>query len=182
MDDKDLQSYCKRSLEGGAVHAKQINPSSIVTAPWVRLKCQFGCPMYGKGYCCPPETPTPNQTREIIDCYNRAILFHNRVIKKPGQSRRKLCNEYYNMLIDLEGDMFKDGFYKAFVFLAGHCNHCKECSKLEGKPCKFGYRARPSLEASGVDVFQTARSNGFSIKPLRDKGEDWNFFCVMLVD
>jgi len=138
--------------------------------------------MYGKGYCCPPETPAPEQTRAMIDCYNRAILFHREIIKKPSESRRKIVNAYYKMLVDLEGEMFKDGYYKAFVFLAGHCDLCEECAKQEGAPCKFGQRARPSMEASGIDVYQTARNNGFFIKPLRDKTEPWNFFCLMLVD
>jgi len=182
MTDMDLRSYCMYAMERGATDAKQVHPGSVVTAPWVRLKCQFGCPMYGKGYCCPPESPSPEQTRAIIDCYRRAILFHHKVIKKEGESRRKTSNEYYEMLVELEGTMFKDGHYKAFVFLAGHCDHCKVCSKMEEKPCNFGARARPSMEASGIDVYQTARNNGFFIKPLKDKFEDWNFYCLMLVD
>ena len=182
MNHSDLQPYCTRAVEGGADHTKQIHPSTVVTAPWVRLKCQFGCPMYGKGYCCPPDSPTPEQTRAIIDCYDRAILFHYQIIKKPDQSRRKLVREYYEVLIDLEADMFKDGYYKAFVFLAGHCDLCKECSKLEGVPCKFGYRARPAMEACGIDVYQTVRNNDFFIKPLKHKEEEWNFYCLMLVD
>ncbi len=42
--DKDLEKYCSLAIKAGAAHAKQIHPSSVVTAPWVRLKCQFGCP------------------------------------------------------------------------------------------------------------------------------------------
>ena len=75
IKDNDLKKYCQTAIEGGATHAKQIHPKSVVTAPWVRLKCQFGCPGYGKGYCCPPDTPTPDQTREILDTYQRAILL-----------------------------------------------------------------------------------------------------------
>jgi len=182
MNDLELGKYSDRAMEGGATHAKTIHPSSIVTAAWVRWKCQFGCPMYGKGYCCPPDSPTPEQTRVMIDNYTRAILFHFEIIKKPDQSRRKLLQGYYDMLITLEGEMFKDGYYKAFVLLAGRCNLCEECGKLKGTPCNFGDRARPSMEASGIDVYQTARNNGFFIKPLRDKTEPWNFYCLMLVD
>ncbi|MFH1349649.1 MAG: DUF2284 domain-containing protein [Pseudomonadota bacterium] len=182
MNDLDMEKYCKLAMEWGATHVKQIHPSSVVTAPWVRWKCQFGCPMYGLGYCCPPESPTPEQTRAVIDCYHRAILFHREVIKKPGQGRRKLVQGYYDKLVDLEGEMFKDGYYKAYVYIAGHCDRCEECGKIKGTPCKFSFKARPSMEASGIDVYQTARNNGFFIKPLRDKEEPWNFYCLMLVD
>ena len=83
INDKDLEKYCKSAIKGGATHAKQIHPATVVTEPWVPLKCQFGCPGYGKGYCCPPHTPTHKQTREILDSYKRAILFHIEVPHMP---------------------------------------------------------------------------------------------------
>lgn len=189
MRAKDLEKYCEHAISKGATDAKQIHPSSVVTAAWVRLKCQFGCPRYNHSHCCPPHTPTPNQTREVLDSYSRAILFH-RVITHDGL---KSIQEYLGMLTDLEGEMFKDGYYKAFVFLWGPCQICKDspgklnvhpdnCSLLKGELCKFGFKARPSMEGCGIDVFQTARNNGFSIEPLREKTEPKNHFCLMLVD
>ena len=71
--DADLEKYCAVAVEAGATHAKQIHPSSVVTAPWVRMKCQFGCPGYGRGLCCPPHTPTPDQTRAALLRQNRIL-------------------------------------------------------------------------------------------------------------
>ena len=178
--DADLEKYGERALEGGATHAKQIHPSSVVTAPWVRLKCQFGCPGYDKGHCCPSNTPTPDETRAILDSYHRAILFHIEVPHMP--EKEKQYRRFFDILVDLEGEMFKDGHYKAFVFLAGPCRICKRCSKLDGKHCSFPLRARPCMEACGMDVYQTARNNGFFIKTLREKTETNNEYCLMLVD
>ena len=180
MDDEDIIKYCGQATERGITHARQIHSSSIVTAPWVRLKCQFGCPLYGKNYCCPPYTPTPEQTRTIIDSYHRAILFHMEAPKTKDRGKRH--REYLKMLTDLEGDMFKDGFYKAFVILSGPCRLCETCAKLQGAPCIFRDRARPSMEGCGIDVYQTARNNGFFIQPLRDKVQTQNNYCLMLVD
>lgn len=180
MHHDELKKYCKQAVEKGAAQAKQIEPSSVVTAAWVRLKCQFGCPRYNKGYCCPPYTPTPEQTQIILNCYSRAILFHIEAPKLPERGKR--FKEFYDMLIDLEGELFKDGYYKAFVFLSGTCRNCKECSVLTGEPCKFGYRARPSMEGCGIDVFQTARNNGFLITTLKERTETQNHYCLMLVD
>ena len=78
--------------------------------------------------------------------------------------------------------MFKDGYYKAFVFLSGPCIICEECNALKGAPCSFGSRARPSMEGCGIDVFQTARNNGFFITTLREETETWNQYGLMLVD
>ena len=181
MNSDDLESYCARALAGGATQAKPIHPTSVVTATWVRLKCQFGCPEYGKGYCCPPDTPTPERMRGILDSYQRTILFHVEAAKTPGESRTKRLKGFFEMLVDLEGDLFKDGFYKAFALLAGPCTLCKECGKLKGVACTFGNRARPSMEACGIDVYRTARSNGFFIQPLREKTETQHIYCLMLV-
>ena len=86
------------------------------------------------------------------------------------------------MLVDLEGEMFKDGYYKAFTFVAGPCDICKVCGKVEGTSCSHGDRARPSMESCGIDVFQTARNNGCQIETLRDASEPRNTFCLILVD
>ncbi|MEJ2717633.1 MAG: DUF2284 domain-containing protein [Deltaproteobacteria bacterium] len=155
VTDGDLEKYCGLAVEAGATHAKQIHPASVVTAPWVRLKCQYGCWNYGKGLCCPPHTPTSDETRAILDSYQRAILFH---IQSPStRDRRKRFRSYFETLVELEGDMFKDGYYKAFVFLAGPCRICKKCGALEDNLCAHGGQARPSMEGCGIDVYQTAR-------------------------
>jgi predicted metal-binding protein len=180
MSEVDLEKYYSRALEAGATHAKQIYPSSVVTAPWVRLKCQSGCPNYDRSHFCPPDTPTAAQTRAIIDSYQRAILFHKEAPKTP--ERGKDFKKYLNTITDLEGVVFKDGYYKAFVFLSGPCRLCKECAKLSGDPCNFRDRARPSMEACGIDVYQTARNNGFFIQPLMEKTDTQNVYCLMLVD
>jgi predicted metal-binding protein len=178
--DTELEKYCSAAIEAGVTHAKQIDPGSVVTAPWVRLKCQFGCPRYGKGYCCPPHTPTPDQTRAILDSYRRAILFH---IEAPGAERKvKGRLEYLDTLVELEGRMFKDQYYKAFIFLEGPCRQCEECGVVKGKPCSQSSKARPSMESCGIDVYQTARNNGFPIQALSERTDTSNRYCLMMVD
>ncbi len=179
MKQKDLLPYCDTALRCGATAAKPVPPSSVVTAPWVRWKCQFGCEGYNQSFCCPPHTPTPEETRRVLDSYRRAILFHLKASATPDRGRLRKCR---HSLIDLEGEMFKDGYYKAFLFLAGPCDLCDSCGKGTGEDCRRRDRARPSLEACGIDVFQTARNNGFPIETLRESGEPRNTYCLMLVD
>ena len=109
-------------------------------------------------------------------------IFHKEAKRIEGQNRWKMRGELYEKLVDLEGEVFKDGYYKAFLFLAGPCHLCKECAKLSGVSCNFGAKVRPAMEASGIDVYQTARNNGFFIETLRDKPEIRNSYCLMLVD
>jgi predicted metal-binding protein len=178
--DADLEKYCAVAIRAGATHAKQILTSSVATEPWVRLKCQFGCPGYGKGHGCPPRTPTAEETRAILDSYRRALLFHIQVPDAP--KKEKMFRKYFDALVKLEGEMFKDGYYKAFVFVAGPCRLCKTCAAREDNPCNFPWQARPSMEGCGMDVYQTARNNGLPINPLRERAETNNEYCLMLVD
>ncbi|MBW2608291.1 MAG: DUF2284 domain-containing protein [Deltaproteobacteria bacterium] len=182
MQISDLKKYCDKALESYATHAKPIHPSTVVTDPWVRLKCQFGCGGYGKSYGCPPDTPTPEQTQAVIDRYQRAILFHVESIPGSKEKGGRNVLQCFDMLVDLEGEMFKDGYYKALLFLAGPCHLCKECTKGKDEPCLHGDRARPAMEAVGIDVYQTVRNNGFFIETLKEKGDPKNLYALMLVD
>ena len=154
--------------------AKVIDPRSIVTAEWVRIKCQYGCPGYGNSLCCPPYTPTPDLTRKVVDSYGKAILLHR--ILKGGESGRS----FSEAVARLEIEIFLDGHYKAWSMGPGPCRLCKECDL--NNPCKHGNKARPSMEACGIDVFKTARDNGFSINVLKAHSEGKNIYGLVLVE
>jgi len=90
---KPVEDYCKKALEIGIDDARVIDPRSVVTAHWVRMKCQFGCPGYGNSHCCPPHTPTPDLTRKVIDSYEKAIVLHRRL--KGGKEGRVSMELFY---------------------------------------------------------------------------------------
>ncbi len=179
MEDTDLQKYCDQAIKAGIAQAKIIDPRSVVTAAWVRMKCLFGC-QYNISHCCPPSTPTPEETRRVLDCYKRAILFHIVSPQSPDRGKRNMA--WFDMLVTMEGELFKDGYYKSFVYLAGPCPLCRNCTKANNESCNLPGKARPSMESCGIDVFQTARNNEFYIETLRDKTETQNLYCLMLVD
>lgn len=166
--------YCKRAMEMGIDRAKVIDPRSVVTAEWVRMKCQFGCTGFGIRLCCPPHTPAPDITRKVVDSYKKAILLH-RSLKKDEKT--KVFNE---SIVRLEIEVFLEGYYKALSMGSGPCRLCKECETT--RPCKHGDVARPSMEACGIDVFKTARENGFPIDVLKSAEEARNCFGLILVD
>ena len=108
---KSLESFCKKALEMGIEEAKIIGPSSIVTAEWVRMKCQYGCPGFGTSLCCPPRTPTPDMTHKVIDSYQKAIRLHLRLLKRKRRGER--AKTFRKAIVPLEFEIFLDGYYKA---------------------------------------------------------------------
>jgi len=168
MNPNDLGQFVRRARKLGAVGAKVIDPQSVVTAAWVRLRCQYGCGGYGSNLCCPPYTPTPEQTRAVLDGYRRALLIHC----KPE-------TDVEGLVVSLEREVFLAGYYKAMGFGAGPCSLCDSCNL---KRCTHAEKARPAMEACGIDVFATARANGFPIEVVVDETRDQNYYGLVLVD
>lgn len=167
-ENADIEDFVQRACELGVTDAKIVPADSVVTAAWVRLKCQFGCDGYNRRLSCPPYTPTPQQTREVIACYRRALLVHCK--SSPSTTE---------IVVKLEREIFLRGFYKAFGFGAGPCRLCKKCNLEE---CAHPEEARPSMEACGIDVYATARGNGFPIEVVRDYSDAQNHYGLILID
>ena len=155
----------------GAAEAKVISPESVITAPWVRLKCQFGCGGWGQRLTCPPHSPAPEQTRAVLDCYHTAVLVHC-----PGEDNWRSIKK---IVADLEREVFLAGHYKALAFGSGPCDLCDECNFEQ---CEHPDEARPSMEATGIDVFATARGNGFPIEVVKDHTCPQNYYGLVLIE
>lgn len=168
MNEVDLETFVGRACELGACKAKIVLTTSIVTAPWVRMKCQFGCDGYNSSRCCPPHTPTPGEMQEVIDCYSRALLIHCKGNVSPTR-----------IVTALEREIFLAGFYKALALGAGPCRVCEKCNL---KKCIEPEKVRPSMEACGIDVYATARANGYPIQVLKNHSCEENCYGLVLID
>jgi predicted metal-binding protein len=168
LSDKDLIDAVKK--KAGVNGARIISPGDVETAEWVWLKCRFGCDGYGQTLVCPPFSPTPQQMREVLDSYKRAILIHF-----APKTRIKAT------VVALEREFFLRGAWKVFGIGAGSCSLCKECN-LEQQQCRNPHHARPAMEACGIDVFTTAKKVGFPIEVVRTKRQCPNFYGLILVD
>jgi predicted metal-binding protein len=166
----DAEYFARKSVELGAAGARVISPKQVFTAEWVRRKCQYGCGGYGKRLTCPPYSPTPQQTRRMLDEYETAILVHC----PSGWKKVK------DIVAALEREAFLSGYYKAFAMGSGPCHLCDVCD-LEGG-CRHPYQARPSMEACGIDVYRTARTAGFPIEVVRDHTCPQNYYGLLLLD
>ena len=169
---KKYEKYIKKALKLGATDAKIINPESIVTSAWVRWKCRYGCDGYNSSLCCPPNTPNYKETRELLDSYENAILLH-------FDNKTKRSKDATDVAATLERDIFLDGHHKAFALGCGPCMLCTECSM---NVCRHSAEARPSMESCGIDVFTTARNNGFFIEVLKDTSRPLNRYAVVLIE
>ena len=171
---QQIKAFCKSACGRGAEDAVIISTQAIVTAAWVRLRCQYGCSEYGQCLTCPPYSPTPETTRRVLDEYKTAILLHG----TDWRPLRKLACE-------LERGIFLAGYYKAFALACGPCWVCKTCGALGRRgpaACKHADLARPSMEATGIDVYATARAAGLPIEVVTSEESPQNHYALVLVE
>jgi predicted metal-binding protein len=173
--DLELEKMAKDS---GASVFVPIAPSQVVTAHWVRLRCQFGCKYYGTRLTCPPYSPTPEDTRKVLDEFKTAYLirydgflgFDTYPPQNLYNSLKKMSVKACDAGFDMERHAFLAGYYKAYLYGAHRCYRCEKCALDEGKmACRFPVKARPSMESAGIDVFATAKNAGIEMHVTKDK-------------
>ena len=107
VDFKKLRRISQSALEMGALHTKIISIRTIITAPWVSLKCQYICRNFEKSDICPPNTSNYRETRQILDCYDKAILIR-------GEDKITVTR----IAIETEKESYSSGCHKAFALQA----------------------------------------------------------------
>lgn len=147
----------------------EITPDSVVVTEFAKNKCAFGCSSANLKHCQANEIPF-EETRRLITSYSRAFLIKG--TPETGDFQRKI--------LAAERLAFTGGFHKAFAFWAGPCHICPSCD-LEA-PCLNTKNRRPSMEGSGIDVFETIRNNGEALKTLAAKDEYVKYYGLLLLE
>ena len=53
-----------------------IDLAKIIVSQWVRMKCMYGCPAYGKIASCPPNVPSVEECDKFFKEYSLGVIFH----------------------------------------------------------------------------------------------------------
>ncbi len=185
-DDEEL---IQKASALGAEGAKLIKPDQVTVSEWVRFKCQYGCPFFGKKLTCPPFTPSVDQVEKMLSEYHKILLlkFEQPSTKekdgddfiKEFNKRQKTVNDI-TLKIERELLMLK-GYYKVFALEPGTCNRCDECVLQEGK-CRFPTEARPSPESLAIDIFQTVKNAGWSMEVKTNLNQNWTNYALILIE
>jgi predicted metal-binding protein len=176
---EDLENFRQKALDLGA------SMSEIIPAAWVeidervRLKCAIPlCPYYDKCLFCPPHTPAPEVMRAALAKYEWAILFAQDVKpvadfadrSKGREPSVQWAKKTLEITCQLETLAFSHGYHLSTGFAQASCLKAlcgqERCLVLEGKKCPYPLKARPSMEAVGIDVFQLVTKAGWDIYPI----------------
>ena len=173
-----MKKYLEKAKKIGVSWTKIIHPKNVVTAEWVRIKCQYGCGRYGTCLTCPPFSPTPEYTRKMLEYYSKALIMIYDI--PPGPKERRMRQKMRKEIASLEREAFLDGYYKTFGMASGPCNLCKTCDTTQ--PCKFEDLARPSMEACGIDVYATLANVGYKLEVVKSFDQLCHYCGLLLID
>ena len=180
----DLESYRQLALEAGA-SASVIIPASFVSIDArVRLKCVVPrCLRAGETPNCPPYAPDLELVRQALSRFSWAVLLKCDIApiedyvpgKGGGKGQRQTLSFHQKILeavYKLERQAYKDGYHLAMGFGGGSCKDylCKGviCQFLDSGRCRFPHRARPAMEAMGIDVIELISKAGWEAYALLD--------------
>ncbi|MEM3043773.1 MAG: DUF2284 domain-containing protein [Thermoplasmata archaeon] len=175
---EQLERYRREAIRLGATDARVVPASRIVVDERVALKCRVPvCFGYGTSANCPPHTLRPEETRALVAMYRHAIVLKldipPEVIVRDRETVMQRVEAYkkiFDIVSAIESMAFYDGHYLAVGFAAGSCRstfcHRAECAVLRGERCRNELRARPSMEAVGIDAYRIATELGWDIYPI----------------
>ena len=181
----DLERYRQMALDLGASAAAIILASDVVIDERVRLKCTVPrCLRAGETPNCPPHAPDLDLVRQAVKRYSWAVLIKCDVGPiedyapgkgKTKEEKRRVLSFHQKsgeVVTALERQAYKDGYHLAMGFGGGSCKDylCKGmiCQYLDSGRCRFPHRARPAMEAVGIDVLDLINKAGWEAYALLD--------------
>lgn len=136
----------------------------IVFDPRVALKCKQNlCTHYGNSFMCPPYIQENIDYIQCVDKYKIALLIQKEKELKLDLNAEQIeveCKQLFLEILDsilsLEKRAFNLGFIFSIGLSSGNCKLCDTCAaKTGGRSCIKPEKARPSMEAIGIDVLRT---------------------------
>lgn len=159
-----MQALVDTALRLGANKAVVIPAEQIVLSGEFRTICESNsCGKYGRCWMCPPHVGDIGALMERVRSFRHGLLYQTisdleDSFDIEGMLDAGLRHAQLSQRIEKSG-----AFAGAHLHLTcGGCRLCARCAKLDDMPCRFPEDALPSMEAYGIDVYNTAKDT-----PLR---------------
>ncbi len=168
-----MSDIVKLAKQLGIQTCFEFSPTLLVPGERIRAYClENKCGSYGNNYMCPPHIGTLEEIRTRLKNYERGVLLqYSKDIDvradRKGVIRTKL--DFHRKILEMEGLLKKGRTGEVWGLIGGNCGLCRTCRIQVDKPCRHPDKARPSLEAIGVDVLGLLDKLGLDNKFHEDK-------------
>jgi predicted metal-binding protein len=195
---KRFSEFNEVALKAGATAARIIPSQKVVIDERVRLKCEVPkCAGYGQYLTCPPYVMSVDTFSRILSDYKWALLvqveakhidstdkgkgrINQAILKENRQLHRTFKLKLLEVVEAVESAAFKKGMRFAAGLVGGSCVLCERCvDDKSSDACRHPFRARPPMEAVGIDVIKTAQNAGLPIHLSSSKNVLWTGLVLM---
>jgi predicted metal-binding protein len=154
MNYQKIMSHIKKL---GATHCQFISPKLLIPEERIWKYCHENkCGNYNKNLMCPPHTGTIQEIERKFSAYKTGILIQYSEELDISNNRKGVMDarlRLHSIILETENFLSEDiGFTNNFGMVGGPCTLCDECAGYRDEVCLLPDKARPSLEALGVDV------------------------------
>jgi predicted metal-binding protein len=198
VDLRRFSELIEVAEKAGATAARIIPARGVILDERVRLKCEVPrCAGYGQYLTCPPHVMPVDAFSKIRSRYRWGLLVQveakdiDSMEKGKGRINRAILKEYRELhrpfklkLLEIveavESTAFKRGMHFAAGLVGGSCVLCERCvDDKSSEACRHPFRARPPMEAVGIDVIKTAQMAGLPIHLSSSKNVVWTGLVLL---
>lgn len=193
----EFDDLLKIALKAGATEAKILSARQVVLDERARLKCEVPlCSGFGQYLTCPPHVMSVETFSRILALYEWSMLVQVeanldstdkstgaidlRILEENDELHRPFQLNLLEVVESVERAAFKRGMRFASGLVGGSCILCEEC--VEDKTsdaCRHPFRARPPMEAVGIDVIKTAEVAGLPIELSSSANVRWTGLVLL---
>lgn len=157
----DKDKLIQAALDCGATKATVIPIEQVITNAVFRDICASNaCGGYGQCWMCPPDVGDIHEMMAEVREYRYGLLYQNiseledsfdiEGMSEAGANHAKMSRVLDPLLPSLVNG-------KYLHLSSGGCRYCERCAKRDNEPCRFPDHAMTSLEAYGIDVYNTTK-------------------------
>ena len=174
------EELIRLALENGAAKAEIISVDQIVTSAEFREACRQNiCGLWGRCWMCPPDVGEIEPLMAELRTYQHALWYQTIGVLEDSfdfEGMTETKKQHLRISQKIE-EKVRPVLGRHLHLSCGGCGLCERCTRLDDQPCRFPDKAMTSLEAYGVDVYQTTKTT--SLKYINGQNTVTYFSAVL---
>jgi len=155
------EDWIQLTLDNGATKAVIIPESQIVTSTTFRDICKTNaCGGWGRNWTCPPACGDIEDLIARVRSFSHGLLFqtiHEIEDSYDFEGMTEGSAKHAESSFRIRDNVATVIPGETLTLSAGGCRMCERCAKLDDEPCRMPDKAMTSLEACGIDVYNTTK-------------------------
>ena len=139
------------AMEEGFANAAVVDTDKIVFDPTFRPYCEENlCGQYGANYSCPPDCGSPEEMKQRILAYKKALVLQTiwQVSDYADAAAIKQAKKSHNAAELRLVKKLREAGHGGLIVGASGCALCTPCARTQGLPCNY-----PELKYSCMSAY-----------------------------